>query len=349
MIASLSPIAYALGAAFLGAAVFSWLGAPAGALVGATLAVSVLAAFGVKLKIPNLLRNLGFTTIGVSLGAGITPHFLADILRYPASLSALTITVALVVTISGFVLKRFFGVTKASAILGTTPGALSYTLSLAHERREDADIGFIMVVQCLRLFVLTIFLPPAIALIDRAEGGGGAFIHRAALAMPQSLALIAVAAATGFVFEKLRVPAAFILGGMALSGAAHGLGLVNGSPAPLLTFIGFAMTGAIIGVRFSVISGAQLRQLLKAGLIVSFVTVTISGVISMIVSHLLALPLGQVWVSFAPGGVEAMSAMALSLGYDPAYVATHHIFRLILILVFLPVILRWIAGPLTKT
>ena len=55
---------------------------------------------------------------------------------------------------------------------------------------------------------------------------------------------------------------------------------------------------------------------------------------------LLGLPFGQVWVSYAPGGVEGMSAMALSLGYDPAYVATHHIFRLLLIIAVLPLFMR---------
>ncbi len=55
------------------------------------------------------------------------------------------------------------------------------------------------------------------------------------------------------------------------------------------------------------------------------------------VAQILGIPFGQVFVAFAPGGVEAMAAMALALGYDPAYVATHHLFRIILLFFLLPV------------
>ena len=37
---------------------------------------------------------------------------------------------------------------------------------------------------------------------------------------------------------------------------------------------------------------------------------------------------------------EAMAAMALALGYDPAYVATHHLFRLLLLFMIVPFCLR---------
>jgi uncharacterized membrane protein AbrB (regulator of aidB expression) len=44
-------------------------------------------------------------------------------------------------------------------------------------------------------------------------------------------------------------------------------------------------------------------------------------------------------VAFAPGGVEAMAAMALSMDYDPAFVATHHVFRLLFLMALLPLLL----------
>ncbi|MCO6188351.1 AbrB family transcriptional regulator [Rhizobium sp. L1K21] len=337
------PVLITLAAALSGGAVFQFLGVPAGPLVGSTLAVTLLAAFGFKLVVPALLRNLGFTTIGVSLGAGITPHFLSDLMRFPASLTGLTITVMLVMLSSGFVLNRFFGATRATATLATTPGALSYTLSLATERRHDTDLTFVMVLQCMRLFVLTIFLPPAIAMIEHAAGATAKVSAPHTLDMPTSLILIAVAGVAGFLFERARIPAAYILASMALSGIAHGAGMVEGRPAAALTFIGFALAGAVIGARFSAVSAAQVRRLFKAGLAMSVLALTISALVSLVFARLLALPFGQVWVSFAPGGVEGMSAMALSLGYDPAYVATHHIFRLVLILIMLPIVLRWVA------
>jgi uncharacterized membrane protein AbrB (regulator of aidB expression) len=43
-------------------------------------------------------------------------------------------------------------------------------------------------------------------------------------------------------------------------------------------------------------------------------------------------------VAFAPGGVEAMAAIALSLGYEPTFVAAHHVFRLFLLSFLMPYI-----------
>ncbi len=347
---SVQQVLMTLAAALGGAAIGQFLGLPAGPLVGSTLAVTALAATGAKLKVNPVLRNLAFTAIGVSLGAGVTPDFLSDVLHYPASLAMLTVTIILVMAVSGTVLQRFFHVSPTTAVLATTPGALSYTLSLASERRaEETDSGFVMGMQSLRLFMITIFLPPAIAVIGEAAGGTSvSFAARNPLDTPHSLILIAVATIGGFLFDKLKLPAAYILAGAILSGIAHGIGLVDGQPAKFLTFVGFSLAGAVIGVRFSAISSTQIRKLLKAGIIMSTLAVTISGLMSYLAAWLLHLPLGQVWVSFAPGGVEGMSAMALSLGYDPAYVATHHIFRLILILAFLPLVLRQTARMTTN-
>ena len=44
---------------------------------------------------------------------------------------------------------------------------------------------------------------------------------------------------------------------------------------------------------------------------------------------LLGLPFGQLWLAYAPGGVEAMAAMALALSLDPAFVGAHHVLRIL--------------------
>jgi uncharacterized membrane protein AbrB (regulator of aidB expression) len=43
-----------------------------------------------------------------------------------------------------------------------------------------------------------------------------------------------------------------------------------------------------------------------------------------------------------------MAAIGLALGYDPAYVAVHHLVRIIFLLATMPVLLRRIAEQLGK-
>jgi len=44
-----------------------------------------------------------------------------------------------------------------------------------------------------------------------------------------------------------------------------------------------------------------------------------------------------VLIAFAPGGLETMAAMSVILGIDPTFVATHHIARLLMLTVIVPV------------
>ena len=47
-------------------------------------------------------------------------------------------------------------------------------------------------------------------------------------------------------------------------------------------------------------------------------------------------------VAFAPGGLEAMTVLALILGLDPLYVGIHHLVRFLIIGLALPFLIGWL-------
>ena len=49
--------------------------------------------------------------------------------------------------------------------------------------------------------------------------------------------------------------------------------------------------------------------------------------------------LSLLFLSYAPGGVEAMAAMAVQLHLAPAVVAAHHVLRLLVLTVLVPLML----------
>jgi membrane AbrB-like protein len=333
-------MAIALAAGFGGALIALVLGLPAAALLGSTFAVTVVALLRLRPAVPNLLRDIGFCVIGVSLGSGVTPDIWSDIARWPLSIAMLALTVLAVLLACGLVLKTMFGSDTPTAMLATSPGALSYTLALATSR--GADVRFVMVLQSLRLLLITMLLPP---LIGYAGGLGDApHVNLPHLGYGEGAILLAGTFALGTVMARLRSPAPFILAGLVVSGFAHGAGLVSGRLADMVTFFGFSITGTFIGARFAGITGGELKRLALAGTVSTTVAVSISMVGAWTVSTLLDLPFGQTWVSFAPGGVEGMSSMALALGYDPVYVATHHVFRILLLIAVLPLLLGLFSG-----
>jgi uncharacterized membrane protein AbrB (regulator of aidB expression) len=92
-----------------------------------------------------------------------------------------------------------------------------------------------------------------------------------------------------------------------------------------------------------------LRQLTMVGLGALVVGTVVSSAFAIACAFLLALPVGDVVIAFAPGALEAMTTLAFVLNLDPAYVGTHHIARLIFVSLMIPIVMhalqRWGAAP----
>jgi len=76
------------------------------------------------------------------------------------------------------------------------------------------------------------------------------------------------------------------------------------------------------------------------GLGALFVGTTVSSAFAVAAAFLLALPVGDVVIAYAPGALEAMSTLAFALNLDPAYVGTHHIARLIFVSLMMPIVVH---------
>ena len=127
---------------------------------------------------------------------------------------------------------------------------------------------------------------------------------------------------------------------MIVSAIAHASGLVHGTSPSWLLFAAFAITGAVLSSRLSRVTAAQVTHKLQAGVSVVATALVLSLVFAWIAQRATGLPFAQVWIAYAPGGVEAMVAIGLSLGYDPAYVAVHHFARILALVVIVPIALR---------
>ena len=324
-----------LGTGFIGAAAAFYAGLPAAALIGSAVAVTLASLGNLTSAIPLGFRAVAFSIIGSTLGSSLTSDFVSQAIHWPLSLLILTICVATILIVCSLVLMKSFNQSAETAILATSPGALIYSISIASE--GVGDIRSIVVIQSVRLLLIIAFLPFVLDYFSGLpEGASVGAPATASMPVFDFLIIFLLTLVLGWFLQKKRVPAAYLLVGTVVSGVAHLLGLTDGRPSSIILFIGFSITGTIAGSRFSTISLEELRRLLKASLVVVCLATSIAAVFAFLVSSLLKISYGQVFVAFAPGGVEAMAAMALALNYDPAFVAVHHIYRIILILLTLP-------------
>ena len=97
--------------------------------------------------------------------------------------------------------------------------------------------------------------------------------------------------------------------------------------------------GSLIGTRFNGISGSMVLSTLGAGLIATLLACAIAALGALLASGIVGLPPAALLLAFAPGGVEVMAALAIETGLEPAFVAAHHVMRLLILTVLVPVLL----------
>jgi membrane AbrB-like protein len=328
-------VTLAIGAG--GAMIALGAGLPAAALIGSALSVSAVSFCRLPTSVPPWLRNMAFAAIGCSLGSGVNTDFFELAVKWPLSLGGLVLVMGVILYVSSWVLTAFFGQSRVTAILAASPGALTYSLAIAATGIGDARA--IIVIQSIRLLSITTGLPLVLDLL-KLQHGSGLGSQQGSIPLTATAALFLLTLLAGFFLNRWKIPAAYLIAGVVVSGVLHYLGYVSGRPQTAFLWTGFIITGSVIGARFTTIPLVDIKRLIGGALSVVVVSSAIAAFFAWLIATLLDLPFGQLWVSYAPGGVEAMAAMALALGYDSAFVATHHLFRIVLLLFLLPVLLR---------
>ncbi len=309
-------------------------GVPAGWLMGGALAVAVAALSGVKLMLPGWLRDITFVATGLSMGASVARDSVALMIQWPVTLAGLVIELILIIAITGYVLRKFFGLDRGTAYLSSFPGHLSFVMSIA--AAGVGDSRQIVIIQVIRILLLTICVPIGALFLPlgQYEGPSAAPPMDVMTLLPVAIGC----AIAGFILTKLRTPAGYVLGAMAVSITAKLAGWFEGSIPPILLTVTFIMVGAMIGVRFNGITRQEFTRAASGGLIGTAITVAISTIVVLAITPLVDMSFGQIWLGLSPGGLEGMGALGIALGFDTAFIAAHHVSRLLFLTFAIPVV-----------
>ncbi|RXF73125.1 AbrB family transcriptional regulator [Hansschlegelia zhihuaiae] len=342
-LAAARDVAVTFGVAACGA-VLAWSVAfPAPWLVGAVMATSAASLANLVQPLPNRLRDVIFVLLGASMGSAVTPDTIRGVALWPGSMAALGIAVSAMVAASYLILRRGFGWDRVTAFYASPPGALSATLAMA--ATTSADMSKVAVVQVFRVFVLVAVAPVAIAvsgahappLMTAPQAGLGAMA-----------AILGSAGAGALLFKACKLPGGLMVGAFGASAALHASGVLAARLPDWLTLPTFVALGAIVGTRFAGLTPRAILALMRASLASFAATAGLGIAFAVGVGWSLGLPAGQVFVAFAPGGLEAMMLTAYLLGLDPAYVGAHHVARFIALSFAVPIVARLIGAGVTR-
>jgi len=325
-----------------GGVLFLWAQLPGGLISGAMIAVAIAAFAGRPVGLPPALTQTILVMLGISLGSVASKELLQHMSAYPVTISLLALSTFCATFGSSMYLQRFHGWDKTSALLAGSPGALSQIVILAAE--QGANVPAIAVVQTMRVIILTAGLPLLLAATGLMSPAP--VPTHVAIASPLDLgALIVAAVAVALLLRWIKFPASWMFGAMIGSAVLHGSGVIEGGLPPWLRAAALIGIGALIGTRFARISAKTVLRHIAAALGSFAVAVVISAVFVAIIVVTMNVRFGDVVVAFAPGAMDAMMALALTLHIDPVFVGAHHLSRFVFVSVATPGIVHLFGRP----
>jgi membrane AbrB-like protein len=284
------------------------------------------------------------------VGGSFTPGIFARAGEWVVSLSVLVVYLAAISVVTWALLRRYARYDNATAFFSAVPGGFNEMLMVG--TALGADDRILALNHSLRVLFVVLTIPLWFSL-QRGYVGGQAPTGTAGWSEPLDLAILLTCAVVGALgARRLRVPAASLLGPMLLSAAVHLTGVTASKPPWVLVAAAQVIIGSGVGARFT---GVALRQVLHSAAIalaVTAVMLVITVGFGVGLGSLTGIATTVLVLAYAPGGLAEMSLIALFLGEDTAFVSTHHIMRMLVIVTLGPLLfhgvirrLRWPAGP----
>jgi uncharacterized protein len=334
----------ALAIGTVGGVSFFALKMPLAWMMGAMVVTTIAALAGVSLHVPGRLRSVMVAILGVLLGSTFTPAALVKVLDWPITLASLALYLLVVTGMLYVYFRRVMGFDPPTAYFSATPGGLNEMTIVG--RAMGGDDRAIALVHGARILLVVLTLPFwfRYAYGVGSAGGGAGTGTLAALGWRDGGVLAACAVVGPLLGKWLRLPAYRLVGPMLTSAAVHIGGLTASVPPMVLVAMAQVVVGTAIGARFS---GAPLKWVFK--IIASSIgsTSLMLGAtvgFAAALSPISGIPFAPIVLAFSPGGLAEMSLIALALGIETAFVATHHVARIAMIVIAAPLVFRKLRG-----
>ncbi|OIN03758.1 AbrB family transcriptional regulator [Oceanisphaera psychrotolerans] len=311
----------ALGAA--GGGLAHWAGFPSDWLLGAMLLVALSAALGVEVHLPKALLSPIQAALGVAVGLRLELDFPGPV-SLLFSVTGLLLCLATQIPLTQYLLRRI-GWSQQEAMLAASPGALSVMAALA--TRLENPIRVILS-QTVRVIALVATVSAAM-LLEWVPAVDTPVVRE--LSLPVSVLLILMAYGAGYLGDRLRLPASYILSGV-LTACGYAAWQGGASvPATGIIPISMILLGGLVGSRLKPLPAREMGYLLLIGILISLSSSVVSLIWAGAVAWWLEIPVFQVWLAYAPGAVEAMIYLALVTGLEPSWVIFHHVLRILVL------------------
>ena len=341
-------LARALAIGAVGGGVFAWFNLPLAWMMGAMCLTTASAIGGACVKVPQGLRQVMIAVLGVMLGSAFHPEIIDSAGQWSLSLAMLLVYVAVVALIAGLYFHKVARYDGTTAYFSAIPGGLSEMILVGGAM--GGDDRSIALTHASRILLVVLIIPFWFRLVEGYEpapgGVAGAFMAFAEIPAADLGILGSCAVAGFFAARALRLPAAALTGPMVISAAVHLFGLTASKPPAELIIVAQIVIGTAIGCRFARTDPRRVLRAIAAAAGATAIMLGIGVCFSLALNAALGLPVAALTLAFAPGGLAEMTLIALALGVDPAFVSTHHVVRIFLVVILAPMAFKLLAPRL---
>lgn len=325
----------------VGGALFNLVQMPLAWMIGAMCSVMVATLFGAPMRMSQLARQPMSAILGVMLGSAFTPAMAAQITGWWPTLTALAGYVVVTSILLYFYFRRLAGLDPVTAFCAATPGGLNEMTIVCIEM--GGDDRTVALNHGARILLVVLIIPFAFVALGLYDRGDRPSLGISLVDYPVGeLGILAACAVVGFGGARLlRIPAAAVTGPMAVSAVVHTLGWSGTGPPGELVAAAQIVIGAAIGARFAGVGLRRIAKIIVSGAGATIIMLAATVAFALALSDVTQAPIAALILSFAPGGLTEMSLIALALGIEAAFVATHHIVRIALVVIIAPALFRW--------
>lgn len=302
--------------------------------------------FGRYFYWPRKARSAGLIILGVQLGSEFTKTALAEMVRLLPYMLLSTITVTLFTVVTGVLMAKKMKLSVGTALLGSFPGGLSQMVILSEELK-NVNETVVAFMQTLRV-ILVISIVPWIVThvmsndVEMVKQNMKAHFFLFQYDWKFALLLAMLVMICIILFMKIHFPLPYLLGPLV---AATLFNLI-GPGAPEIPSFWLNLSQLLIGAHLGYTLKVNNLQLFKK----MFGAIFISNVLLIVFCYgittyfikFVSIPINELFLSLAPGGVAEMSVTALSIHADVSVVASFHLFRILFILFVASPVMKWI-------
>lgn len=336
--------AFTILCAATGGVLFFVLNLPLPWMLGAMAVALCLALLKVPLRGPEKLRPSTVAVIGVMLGSGFTTETFHQIQLWSVSIVGLVACVGIQAALVTWLYMRLGRMNPVTALFSAMPGGVVEMMEIG--KQYGGDERTIVLSHAARIVLVIALIAVWFRLVLGYEVSGVAHLGKGEI-WPVDLVILILCGVVGsFVGLRLKVPAPTFLGPMVFSAVAHMAGLTAASPPTAIVICAQLLLGSIVGCRFVGVPPAKVLQSFGITAVATVVMLAVAIGFAQVFSKMFGQTPEQILLAYAPGGLTEMSLVSLSMGADVAYIATHHLFRVILLLSIASSVLAWIASKL---